>query len=191
MPWVACVNLFGVVEGTGPRATMRSAPDDPKNGSSREDLFSDPVRRQAVVPFTSSIFSRRNTRWLIHWAGSEPPTPGCSRHQCRSRPDGLRLPTQFWRACWRAHKPPRWRVGAKALHAPSLRAAPSASQFGACQLSRRGPGGAGCSCPLAGAATCSLPCCATAPSINRKPPLVLDELHSPHTPQASARSQGS
>jgi hypothetical protein len=53
MSLLACVNLFGVVEGMAPRATMRFAPGGPKNGSSLEDLFSEQVRRQATVPLTS------------------------------------------------------------------------------------------------------------------------------------------
>lgn len=64
MPFLACVNLFGVVVRIAPRATMRFAPDGPKNGSSLEDLFSEQVCRQATVPFTSSIFSRRKTSWV-------------------------------------------------------------------------------------------------------------------------------
>jgi hypothetical protein len=65
MPLLACVNLFGVVLGLAPRATMRFAPDGPKNGHSLEDLFLDQVCRQAGESFTSSIFSRRKTRWVI------------------------------------------------------------------------------------------------------------------------------
>lgn len=65
MSLLACVNLFGVVLGIAPRATMRFAPDGPKNGHSLEDLFLDQVCRQATVPFTSSIFSRRKTSWVI------------------------------------------------------------------------------------------------------------------------------
>jgi hypothetical protein len=56
MSLLACVNLFGVVVGITPRATMKFAPDSPKNGSSLKDLFSEQVCRQAAVPFTSSIF---------------------------------------------------------------------------------------------------------------------------------------
>lgn len=51
--------------GRAPRATIRFAPDGPKNGRSLEDLFLDQVSRQATVPFTSSIFSRRKTGWVI------------------------------------------------------------------------------------------------------------------------------
>ena len=40
-----------------PSATMRVAPDDPKNGSSLEGLFSEQGFRQAIMPFTSSNFS--------------------------------------------------------------------------------------------------------------------------------------
>ncbi|KAG0161789.1 hypothetical protein DFQ30_005560, partial [Apophysomyces sp. BC1015] len=55
---------------------MRSAPDDPKNGSSLEDLFSDQVRRQAAVPFTSSILSRRKTSWMSRKVKVKPKPPG-------------------------------------------------------------------------------------------------------------------
>ncbi|TKC80078.1 hypothetical protein FAZ69_30170 [Trinickia terrae] len=61
---MACLNLSGVVVGIAPRATMRVAPDGPKKPFGFESRFFCQVLRQAGVPFTSSNFSDRKTRWV-------------------------------------------------------------------------------------------------------------------------------
>jgi hypothetical protein len=59
---LACVNLFSVVMAIASHATMRFAPDLPKNGRSLEDLFLDQVRRrgqfiaQSNAHYTSQPF---------------------------------------------------------------------------------------------------------------------------------------
>ncbi|RIJ86075.1 hypothetical protein RSP822_12095 [Ralstonia solanacearum] len=65
MVWLACLNLSGVVVGMVPRATMRVAPDGPKNRRGFESRFFCQVVRQAGVPFTSSYFSGRKTRGVV------------------------------------------------------------------------------------------------------------------------------
>ena len=60
--WLACLNLSGVTVRTGPRATMRIAPDSPKNASSFKSWFTLQGVCQAGVPFTSSHISGRKTR---------------------------------------------------------------------------------------------------------------------------------
>ena len=68
----ACLNLSGVsMRKKHPRAMMRVAPDDPKNGSSLEDLFSEQGFHQAVVPFTSSNFSVAKPVGLVVTAKEE------------------------------------------------------------------------------------------------------------------------
>ncbi|NUA32249.1 hypothetical protein FCJ59_37010, partial [Cupriavidus basilensis] len=57
-------NLSGVVVGITPRATMRVAPGGPKKALGFKSQFICQVLRQAGVPFTSSNFSRRKTRWV-------------------------------------------------------------------------------------------------------------------------------
>ncbi|PRG49194.1 hypothetical protein C6V06_24430 [Burkholderia gladioli] len=47
-----------------PCATMRIAPDGPKKWLGFKSRFLNQVVRQAGVPFTSSNFSDRKTRWV-------------------------------------------------------------------------------------------------------------------------------
>ncbi len=61
--WLACLNLSGVVVGIAPRATMRVAPGGPEKVLGFESRFCE-VLRQAGVPFTSSNFNDRKTRWV-------------------------------------------------------------------------------------------------------------------------------
>jgi hypothetical protein len=60
---MACFNLSGVVVEIALRATMSVAPDNPENASGFESHVRLQVVCQVGVPFTSSNFSDRKTRW--------------------------------------------------------------------------------------------------------------------------------
>ena len=60
---MACFNLSGFLVEIALRATMRVAPDNPKNAGGFESHVRLQVVCQAGVPFTSSNFSDRKTRW--------------------------------------------------------------------------------------------------------------------------------
>ncbi len=60
---MACFNLSGVLVEIALRATMRVAPDNPKNAGGFASHVTLQVVCRAGVPFTSSNFNGRKTRW--------------------------------------------------------------------------------------------------------------------------------
>lgn len=137
---LACLNLFGVIVGIAPRATMRFAPDDPNQwiGFEKPLWHSGSSAGRCAVYVIN--FSRRKTSWVIVLSKMKLCSfrSGELRSRRRMWFGAQQSPRPFGLACWRAHTPPRLNVVERALRGPSLPGDRFVSPTLACRLGRTG-----------------------------------------------------